>query len=105
LDQAAAEDYRSALDRQPRAEIYHQLGLALRKLKEWDQALAQLDRAIAFAPGTGRYYFSRARIRADTGDEAGAAADFQAYLHLSPVDDQRQERVEAWLAQRGITVH
>jgi tetratricopeptide (TPR) repeat protein len=105
LDQAAAEDYRSALDRQPRAEIYHQLGLALRKLKEWDQALAQLDRAIAFAPGTGRYYFSRARIRADAGDEAGAAADFQAYLHLSPIDDQRRERVEAWLAKRGIVGH
>jgi tetratricopeptide (TPR) repeat protein len=105
LYQAAAEDYRSALDRQPRAETFHQLGLALRNSKEWDQALAQLDQAIAFAPGAGRYYFSRARIRAHLGDEAGAAADFQAYLRLSPADADRRERVEAWLAQRGITGH
>jgi tetratricopeptide (TPR) repeat protein len=105
LDLAAAEDYRSALDRQPRAETYHQLGLVLRDLKEWDQALTQLDQAIAFAPGTGRYYFSRGRIRAHLGDETRAAADFQSYLRLSPVDADRREKVEGWLAQRGLTAH
>jgi tetratricopeptide (TPR) repeat protein len=103
LDEAAAADYQSALARQPRAEVYHQLGLALRNLEHWDQALDQLDRAIAYAPGTGRYYFSRGRIRAHVGDENGAIADFQAYLRLSPTDTERRARVQAWLAKRGIS--
>jgi tetratricopeptide (TPR) repeat protein len=103
LDEAAAADYRSALDRQPRAETYHQLGLALRNLGELGQALVQLDHAITFAPGTGRYYFGRGRVRNQVGDEAGAVADFQADLRLSPADTERRAKIQAWLARRGIT--
>ncbi|MFQ5858898.1 MAG: tetratricopeptide repeat protein, partial [Anaerolineae bacterium] len=103
LDEAAAADYTSALDRAPRAETHHKLGLALRNLKRWDEALGHLDRAIARAPGTARYYFSRGRIRARQGDEGGAIADLRRFLRLAPQDDnERRGRVRAWLAERGI---
>jgi tetratricopeptide (TPR) repeat protein len=91
------------LAREPHAETYHQLGLALRNLGRFDEALAQFDQALTFAPGTGFYYFSRGRLRARLGDEAGASADFQAYLRLVPSDPERREKVQTWLAQRGFS--
>ncbi len=100
--EAAVADYRLALAREPRAETYHQLGLALRDLQRWEEALEALDLALARAPGMGRYYFSRGRIYARMGDEERAAADLRAYLRLAPSSDaERRERVKAWLAQRG----
>jgi tetratricopeptide (TPR) repeat protein len=100
--EAAVADYRLALAREPRAETYHQLGLALRNLKRWDEALEALDVALARAPGMGRYHFSRGRLHAQMGDEERAAADLRAYLRLAPSSDaERRERVKSWLAQRG----
>lgn len=104
LWEEAVGDYRSALALTPRAETYHQLGLALRNLQRRQAALAQLDQAIARAPGTGYYYFSRGRIRAYLGDESSAGADFQAYLRLAPQDErERRTRVRRWLAEHGIS--
>lgn len=101
--EAAVADYASALAHEPRAETHHQLALALRNLKRWDEALAHLDRAIARAPGRGHYYFSRGRIRAWLGNEDSAIADFQAYLRLAARDDgKRRDRVRGWLTERGI---
>lgn len=102
-NEAAIADYRQALAREPHAETYHQLGLALRNLGRFDEALTQFDQALAFAPGTGFYYFSRGRLRARLGDEGGASADFQAYLRLVPSDPERRGKVETWLVQRGIS--
>jgi len=102
--ETAVEDYKAALERVPRAETHHKLGLALRDLGRWDDALAHLDRAIARAPGTGRFYFSRGRLRARQGDENSAITDLQTYLRLSPRDDtERRVRVRTWLKERGIS--
>jgi tetratricopeptide (TPR) repeat protein len=102
--EAAVADYRSALAHEPRAETCHQLGLALRNLKRWDEALAELERAIARAPGVGRYYFSRGRVYAWLGDENSAIVDFQTYLRLSPpTDAERRAKVKAWLTERGVS--
>jgi len=101
--EAAVEDYQAALERAPRAETHHRLGLALRDLGRWDEAMTHLDRAIARAPGTGRFYFSRGRLRARQGDETSAITDLQTYLRLSPRDiDERRARVKNWLAEHGM---
>ncbi|MFQ5596111.1 MAG: CHAT domain-containing protein, partial [Anaerolineae bacterium] len=100
----AVKDYKAALERAPRAETHHKLGLALRDLGHWDEALAHLNRAIARAPGTGRFYFSRGRLRARLGDESSTITDLQTYLRLSPRDDtERRVRVRTWLKERGIS--
>jgi tetratricopeptide (TPR) repeat protein len=101
--EAAVEDYWAALAREPRAETYFQLGLALRSLQRWDGSLAALDLAIARAPGMGRYYFGRGRVRNALGDQDAAINDFQAYLRLAPASEaSTRQRVAAWLAERGI---
>lgn len=100
--EAAVADYQAALSLQPRAETYHQMGLALRNLGRWDEALVALDHALARAPGVGRYYFSRGRIYYRLGDEDRAAADFRVYLRLTPEDVlERREAVRTWLGERG----
>jgi len=101
--EAAVEDYEAALAREPRAETYYQLGLALHNLKRWDASLAALDRAIARAPGLGRYFLGRGRVQNALGDQDAAVADFQAYLRLAPASEANtREMVAAWLAVRGI---
>jgi tetratricopeptide (TPR) repeat protein len=101
--EAAVEDYRAALAREPRAETYSQLGLVLAYLKRWDESLAAMDLAVARAPGIGRYYFGRGRVRNALGDIEAAVADFQAYLRLAPASEaSTRQKVAAWLAERGI---
>lgn len=99
----AITDYRSELAREPWAKTHHQLGLALRNLERLDEALVELEQAVARAPGEGRYYFSRGRLLARMGDEGRAIADFKTYLRLSSATDTaRRERVKEWLKERGI---
>jgi tetratricopeptide (TPR) repeat protein len=101
--EAAVKDYRAALDREPRAETYFQLGLALHALDRWDESLAALDLAIARAPGVGRYYFGRGRLHNARGDADAAIADFRAYLRLAPPSEApTRQNVAAWLAERGL---
>ena len=96
----AVADYQAALARHPQAETCYQLGLALRNLRRWDEALEALNEALARAPGVGRYYFGRGRILLRMGQEAQAAADFRSYVRLAPASDaERRERVQAWLAE------
>jgi tetratricopeptide (TPR) repeat protein len=97
----AAADYQAALSLAPRAEIHHQLGITQRNLGQMDEARAQMDMAIARAPGVGRYYFSRGRILAGMGDIDQAMDDMETYLCLAPQEDQqRANRVRQWLAER-----
>ena len=92
----AVADYEAVLARHPRAETCYQLGLALRNLKRWDEALAALNEALVRAPGVGRYYLGRGRILLRMGQEAQAAADFRAYLRLAPASDaERRNEDEA----------
>ncbi len=101
--EAAMENFQSALKRNPRADTHHKLGLALRNLDRLDEALTQLDQAVARAPGTADYYFSRGRVYAAMKNEKEAAADFKAYLRLSPEEEkERRSRVEGWLSERGF---
>jgi tetratricopeptide (TPR) repeat protein len=101
--EAASKDYQAALEREPRAETYFQLGLALRSLQRWDESLAALDLAITRAPGMGRYYFGRGRLHNALGNQDAAVSDFQTYLRLAPESEaSTRQKVAAWLAERGI---
>lgn len=97
---AAAQDYERALEHGPRAEAHYQLGLALRHLGRFDEALVQLEAAILRAPGTARYPFGAGRLQAHLGATDAAVAHFQSYLRLAP-DDDRADRVRDWLAVHG----
>ncbi len=99
---AAAQDYEQALQHGPRAETHYQLGLALRHLGKFNEALAQIEAAILRAPGTARYHFGAGRLQAHLGKTEAAIARFQTYLRLAP-DDDRADRVRDWLNSHGAT--
>lgn len=58
--------------------LFAQRALAAREVGRYDQALDDIDRAVALDPGNARFRWLRATIYALRGDEAAAAADARA---------------------------
>jgi tetratricopeptide (TPR) repeat protein len=66
---AAANDFRAAIALEPRRYMaYASLAPALRRLGRRDEALEQMNRAIALEPGMAALYHGRALARLDGGD-------------------------------------
>jgi hypothetical protein len=63
--------------------------------------LEACDRAVAAAPGDGLFQESRGLARALTGDLAGAATDFKAFVawaHTHGIDETRMASRREWIA-------
>ncbi|MDD2804202.1 MAG: hypothetical protein PHV33_01500 [Elusimicrobiales bacterium] len=83
----AAWDYASATDWREisgYASYYYLLGAAMYRAGELDQALGAAGTAVEKAPADAGNYELRGRLRAETGDLAGARRDFLAALALEP---------------------
>lgn len=83
----AAWDYSSAVEwpsLAPYATSYHMLGAAMYRAGELKTGLAAADLAVKKAPLDPANYELRGRLRADSGDLAGAKKDFLKMSSLSP---------------------
>lgn len=99
----AAWDYASATDWKEisgYASYYYLLGSAMYRAGELEPALAAAKAAVEKAPDGAASYELRGRLRAETGDLAGARKDFLAALALAPA---RPEELRRALAAVGGT--
>jgi len=82
-----AMDYYAALDWQEvsgYASYYYLLGTALHRSGDLRPGLAAADNAVKMDPLNPANYALRGRLRADSGDRAGAGKDFRKMAELDP---------------------
>lgn len=108
LSPALAQENPSAADdpaSRSEAEFVH--AQELEKSGRTKEALTALSRALDLSPGNPQYLFAREMLRqhmvndrleagnrlADSGDNAGAAAQFRAAVSIDPADSYLQQRV------------
>jgi tetratricopeptide (TPR) repeat protein len=73
-------------------EILRRRGHVKLRIKEFEQALKDLDRSVARAPDSALAYFDRARVHEAMGNEAATVDDLRAYLRLAgPAHPHRTE--------------
>lgn len=84
--QKAAEAYQKALELQPGdAGIHNNYGLVLAKMKKFDEATAELEKATALdPPGGGRYMFNLGAVYINTGQVEPASVAFKKATELDP---------------------
>jgi tetratricopeptide (TPR) repeat protein len=93
----AIDSYSRALDLQPTWPAFAGRAVLLYEQGRLRECLADLDRAVALAPGEPELYQNRAVANTDLGRRQAAALDLRKYLELQPDADDRAE-VEARLA-------
>ena len=67
-------------------KAHYDIALAYGELGELDQALTEINRAIALDAGTSRYYYGRAWILLKSGHSAEAMNDFQKAASMGDQD-------------------
>ncbi len=84
--QKAAEAYQKALELQPGdAGIHNNYGLVLAKMKKYDEATAELEKATALdPPGGGKYMFNLGAVYINTGQIEPATVAFKKATELDP---------------------
>lgn len=83
-DSAAVAMYRRALTLEPdRAITLHHLGRLYEFGHRYQEARRWLDSALAVGPDYGPAYTTRARVRLELGDAAGARVDAETAMRLS----------------------
>jgi len=104
---AAVRDLEEAVKVNPEVvQAYVNLATALQGLgkKEWDRALAALDRAIQLAPKQPSLHESRARLHLQRGDRALARADLETAVACEPADSKSPE-LASNLVELGRLLH
>lgn len=84
--QKSAEAYQKALELQPGdAGIHNNYGLVLAKMKKFDEATAELEKATALdPPGGGKYMFNLGAVYINTGQIEPATVAFKKATELDP---------------------
>ena len=84
---AAAESIRAAIAVRPDfAPAFVNLGLALQKLQQLDEALASYDQALAVNPDYGDALYNKGNVLAALGRQADALASYDKALRAQPAD-------------------
>lgn len=94
----AAEAYAALLAEKPDDPVaLYNLGVSLRALKRFEEALAAYDQALALAPGFAQAHHNRAAVLLQTGDLLNGFREFE-WRKLCPgfVDDQRYKLERPW---------
>ena len=87
----AVTELNAAISKQPDyADAYYALGSVLKARKDWKGAAAALRRAIAIHPEAATHY-TLAQVLQQSGDEAGARAEFVASEQLRQRTEQDQQ--------------
>ena len=88
----AVDDCTRAIEINPRmAAAYVNRGIARRRQKQFDEAIADHTRAIEIEPGLAEAYYNRGSVRLDTGDAEGAVRDYGLAI------ERRPRLAQAWL--------
>ncbi len=87
------------------AALYKNAAFALMALDRNAEAMAEIDRALARDASSASARGLRARLRARTGDRAGALTDWGLYVASEPPPDPKaREEVARDLREHGVTV-
>jgi tetratricopeptide (TPR) repeat protein len=83
----AVESYKKALTLdENNSKAHYDLAVAYGELDQLDEALAEINRAIALDAEQGRYYYGRAWIQLKSGRSAAAMEDFQKAADMGDLD-------------------
>jgi protein O-mannosyl-transferase len=91
---AAVAKLREAAALEPKAHVYTQIAMVYAKQSRWPEALEALAQAEKLDAGYDMIYDDRGGIRANAGDLAGAAADYQRALALNPSNDHARQMLD-----------
>jgi tetratricopeptide (TPR) repeat protein len=92
----ALNDYRTYLKYDPyNANIWYESGLILRNKQQYAEALDAHNRALRINPNFGLAYLERARVKALSGDKAGAQKDYQRAQELGQKMDVYDNQIMA----------
>jgi lipoprotein NlpI len=98
---AAIADYTAAFEKSQDPKFLAERGAAYANKRDIPRALADLERAIAEAPDDAVGWFERGRIRFESGEFRGAAADFAEAANRDPQDGFRALWVYLAAARAG----
>lgn len=91
----AANDFKSAIQILPQdPALHHYFGLAVAELKQPEQALPPLKRAVELAPNKAKYHVDLALQLKLTGDLAGAGRHLAEAVRLDPDDKFARAELE-----------
>jgi tetratricopeptide (TPR) repeat protein len=91
---AAVARMREAAVIEPKAHVYTQIAMVYAKQSRWPEALEALAQAEKLDADYDMIYDDRGGIRAQTGDLAGAAADYRRAIELNPSNDHARQMLE-----------
>lgn len=101
--QRAIDDYTKALQIRDDAQAFWRRAEAYQALGQFDQAIRDLDRAVALAGENGNYIAERGLAYNKKGDFDRAIADFDKKISLQPKDDTAfNGRGVAYLAKGDV---
>lgn len=86
LERQAIEDFSASIDSHPQWRAYHNRGVSLAMLGEYDQALASFDAAIELKPDYPNTRFNRAELWLERGEHEKAEREYSEVVRLDPED-------------------
>jgi len=92
LDQAIAHDPENG-------DYYGERGFEYHRLKDYDRALSEYEKALALNPRSSLAYSARARTLVEKGDDAGALADLDRAIAIAQEPFLYTNKAEIYLRQ------
>ncbi|MBI2931730.1 MAG: protein kinase [Planctomycetes bacterium] len=100
--EAAVEDYRAALTLEPAdADVYCNMGLALKELGKLKEAERMITRALQLQPDHARALSGRGTIRVARKDISGAKRDFEEAILAEPTNPELYNNLGCVLAMEN----
>jgi tetratricopeptide (TPR) repeat protein len=95
-EEAAVADFAASIELHPQWRAYHNQGVSLAMLGNYDEALANFEQAISLNPQYPNTRFNRAELWLELGEYGKAEQEYSAVIQLSPDDvDSRVGRGHA----------
>ncbi len=93
---AALEDFTASLSLQESAETYYQRANVYRELKQYANALSDVNKALKFRPGYADAYFLRGVVKTEIGEKSDGVADVVLARKLGLKPGKKTRRAAAF---------
>jgi tetratricopeptide (TPR) repeat protein len=100
-DELAIQHYRKALELDPAAETYFNLGLACRRLKRWDEAAEAYERATRLDGTFAKAWLNLGYVRMNQDRLSEARQAFEKALQCDPKYDNALDALKELKAKEG----